>query len=226
MRMSIDWLPLILQTSDPLFPTGAYAHSLGLEEWVRLSGAQGEEGLCAFLELQVLPALTYQELPYLRLVHAAGDLAEVCGLDREINGWKIASELREASVRLGGRRLDIILKTASTPLLASLRQKITAAEMFGHHLTVSAAQYAEVPLRAALMTYLYQSLAGFCVAALKLLRIGQESCQRALRASLLLAEEAIDVSLEITRDCAGWFNPLLEIASMRHETAFERMFIS
>ena len=26
------WLAFVLQTSDPLFPTGAYAHSLGLEE--------------------------------------------------------------------------------------------------------------------------------------------------------------------------------------------------
>ncbi len=32
----LPWLPFLLQTSDALFPTGAYAHSLGFEEIVRL----------------------------------------------------------------------------------------------------------------------------------------------------------------------------------------------
>ena len=224
--MPIDWLPFVLQTSDPLFPTGGYAHSLGLEEWARLSGATGEKDLCDFLGLQILPALTCQELPYLRFIHSAGEIAEICMLDREIHAWKIASELRNASLRLGGRRLDILLKTAPTLLLAALQHKIATADMFGHHLTVSAIQYTGVPLEVALMTYLYQSLSSYCVAALKLLRIGQEGCQRALQAALLRAEDAVQESLEIPRDRAGWFNPLLEIASMRHETAFERMFIS
>lgn len=227
--MPIDWLPFVLQTSDPLFPTGAYAHSLGLEEWVRLSGAAGEAGLVAFLEEQILPALTYQELPYLRFVHAAagaGDLAEICILDCEINAWKIAAETRGASRRLGGRRLDILMKTAPSPLLANLQQKVASAEMFGHHLTISAAQYAGVPLEVALMTYLYQSLSSYCVAALKLIRIGQEGCQRAMTIALTRSAAAVRESRDIARENAGWFNPLLEIASMRHETAFERMFIS
>ena len=38
-----------------------------------------------------------------------------------------------------------------------------------------------VPLRAALAAYFYQSLAAICAAALKLIRIGQDGCQRVLR---------------------------------------------
>jgi len=40
------------------------------------------------------------------------------------------------------------------------------------------------------------------------------------------AKEAVAASLGVAREDAGCFNPLLEIASMRHERAFERLFIS
>ena len=40
------------------------------------------------------------------------------------------------------------------------------------------------------------------------------------------AESTIAASLDIPRASAGWFNPLLEIASLRHERADERLFIS
>lgn len=227
--MSIDWLPFLLRTTDPLFPTGAYAHSFGLEEFLRLSGASCEADLRRFLDLHILPALTYQELPYFRFVHTcsgANDLAGLVTLDYEINAWKIPAELRAASLSLGARRLAILLKTASTPLLSGLAGRIGAGEMRGHHLTVSGAQYAAVPLEAALTAYLYQTLSSYCVAALKLIRIGQEACQRLLAACLERAPEAVSHSLGVERAQAGCFNPLLDIASMRHETAFERLFIS
>ena len=83
-----------------------------------------------------------------------------------------------------------------------------------------------VPLRAALLAYLYQSLAGFSSAALKLIRIGQEGCQRVLKSALENAGTCVETSLAIKREEAGWFNPLLEIAAMRHERANERLFIS
>jgi urease accessory protein len=223
----ISWLPFLLQTSDPLFPTGSYAHSFGLEEFVRLSGASDEAALRRFLDLQILPALENQELPYFRLLHSStGNIPALISLDHEINAWKIPAELRSASLRLGARRLDILLKTASTPLLAEIAARIAARETPGHHLTISAAQYATVPLEAALMTYLYQTLSSYCVAALKLLRIGPETCQRLLTACLKEAPALIQNSLQIDHSQAGHFNPLLEIASMRHQSAFERLFIS
>jgi urease accessory protein len=227
--MSLPWLPFLLQTSDPLFPTGSYAHSLGFEEFVRLSGATDEAALDRFLRFQILPSLTWQELPFLRFAHGfagAGDLAALAGLDHEINAWKLPAELRSASLRLGARRLDILLKTASTPLLAGLARDISAGAMRGHHLTVTGAQYAGIPLEAALAACFYQTLSGYCVAALKLLRIGQEACQRVLCAALAQAPAVLRDSMDVERPRAGCFNPLLEIAAMRHETAGERLFIS
>ncbi|HWB58061.1 MAG TPA: urease accessory UreF family protein [Chthoniobacteraceae bacterium] len=219
------WLPFLLQTSDPLFPTGAYAHSLGLEELARLGVVRDEATLLDFFRAQVIPALAHFELPHLRLAHAAareGDVAALCELDREISAWKVAREARDASAQLGSRRLRALLQIDPCELL----QRCEAELPWKHHVVIYGAQMRDIPLDAALAAYFYLALSGYCVAALKLIRIGQEGCQRALRAALAFAPRAIADSMEIPPGEAGWFNPLLDIASMRHEHANERLFIS
>lgn len=224
----ISWLPFLLQTADALFPTGAYAHSLGFEESVRLGVVRDEASLLAFLQSQIVPAQRRQELPYLRFAFEAADLGEMCAIDREISAWKLARETREASAQLGVRRLKALRTISDAPLLAEFERAIAARDASGHHLIVCALQgrVANIPLEAALATYFYQSLAAICAAALKLIRIGQDGCQRSLRAAAANAPATIRESLTVAREDAGWFNPLLEIAAMRHERADERLFIS
>jgi urease accessory protein len=224
----LSWLPFLLQTSDALFPTGAYAHSLGFEEIVRLGLVRDEASLLAFLREQVLPALRQHELPYLRLACEAEGLEELCTLDGEISAWKLAREAREASAQLGGRRLKALRTIADTPLLAEFARAIAEGRASGHHLVVCGlqARLERLPSEAALATYAYQALAAICAAALKLIRIGQDGCQRALRTAALEIAPTVAASLAVARADAGWFNPLLEIAAMRHERAEERLFIS
>ena len=225
----MNWLPAFLQTSDALFPTGAYAHSLGFEEFARLAPVRDEAGLRAFVESHLLPALRDQELPYLRFAHGcADDPAALCEIDREVSAWKLARETREASTTIGRRRLAALRAVNDLPRYAEFAAAITRGEAHGHHLTVCAVQATGegFPLEAALGAWFYQSIAGACSAALKLIRIGQDGCQRVLRAALAHAEATIAASFDVQRDEAGTFDPLLEMASMRHEFADERLFIS
>jgi len=225
----MNWLPTLLQTSDALFPTGAYAHSLGFEEFSRLAAVSDEAGLRVFVESHLLPALAQQELPYLRFTHEfADDLAALCETDREISALKLACETREASISIGRRRLAALRAVNDLPRYTEFAAAVAHGEAHGHHLTVCAVQAAGegFPLSAALGAWFYQSVAGACSAALKLIRIGQDGCQRVLRAALAHAEATIAISLDVTRDEAGWFDPLFEIAAMRHESANERLFIS
>lgn len=223
-----DHLAFLLQTSDALFPTGAYAHSLGFEEIVRLGLVKNEVTLGEFLHQHLIPAQREHELPYLRFAYEAQEIGEWCDIDREISAWKLARETREASAQLGGRRLRALRTISEDPRLAAFDEAIQQGQAAGHHLIVCAlqAQVESIPLHAALITYFYQSLAAICAAALKLIRIGQDGCQRALRAAAREAGQTVQASLAVAREDAGWFNPLLEIASMRHERAFERLFIS
>lgn len=222
------WLPWLLQTADALFPTGAYAHSLGFEEAVRLGVVRDEPSLADFLRRQIIPAQQQHELPFLRYAFAAPDLAARCAVDREIDAWKLAAEAREASAQLGGRRLAALRKISASAELSDFAAAIGDGRARGHHLVVCAlqARAGAIPLAAALATYFYQSLAAICAAALKLIRIGQDGCQRVLRAALADAADIVEHSLAVERHRAGWFNPLLEIAAMRHARADERLFIS
>ena len=229
MPSDLAWLPTLLQTGDALFPTGAYAHSLGFEEFARLAPVRDEAGLRAFVESHLLPALRDLELPYLRFAHTcADDLAALCEIDREISAWKLARETREASTTIGRRRLAVLRAVNDLPRYADFAAAITRGETHGHHLTVCAVQAAGegFPLSAALGAWFYQSVAGACSASLKLIRIGQDGCQRVLRGALAHAEATIAASLEVAHEDAGTFDPLLEIASMRHEFSDERLFIS
>jgi urease accessory protein len=228
----LAWLPFLLQTADALFPTGAYAHSLGFEETVRLGIVRDEATLGRFLRLQITPALAHLELPYLRWSAEAagrGDIELLCALDREIDAWKLAAETRAASVQLGIRRLKALRVLApDAPVALDFERRIAGGEARGHHIAACGVQaaVAALPLRAALAAYFYQAHAATCAAALKLIRIGQDGCQRVLREACGEAEDAVSRSLRIELCDAGWFNPLLEIASMRHTRADERLFIS
>lgn len=236
MRIDFDapgqWVPLLLQTSDALFPTGAYAHSLGFEESVRLGLARDESTLRDFLIEQVLPAMAAFELPYLRFAREAAmndDFSALAELDAEVGATKLARETREGSVQLGVRRLKALrMILPDDSWLAATEKAVRAGAMAGHHVVICGAQAAAagVPLEAALSAYAYQSVAAVGSAALKLIRIGQEGVQRSLRAATADIPAVVARSLGVTREEAGWFNPLLEIASMRHEHAAERLFIS
>lgn len=196
---------------------------------VRLGVVSNEKTLELFLIEHLVPSLEMQDLPYLRFaMEAAPDLSELCSLDCEIHAWKIAKETREASIQIGRRRLKALRTISDDPLLAAFEAQIEQGNAFGHHICVSAIQAVtqQFPLTAALGVYAYQSLAGACAAAPKLIRIGQDGCQRVLTKAVQQLPATLSESLPIQRERAGCFSPMLEIASMRHAYANERLFIS
>jgi urease accessory protein len=223
------WLPFILQTCDSTFPTGAYAHSLGLEEMVRMEQVSDEKSLFAFLHHHIIPSVIRMDLPLVREARRAalaGDLVDILEIDRIAGALRMARELREASLRIGRRRLSMMVRIHATPLLKAFYDIVLADSCRGHHGVVWGTACMGVPDSVALSAYFYQSISCFCVAAPKLMRMGQEVVQRVLTACLSETAVALDQAGKISRAEIGWFDPLLDIASMRHETANERLFIS
>ena len=236
-QRAFPWLAALLQTADSAFPTGAYAHSGGLETLVALGVVRDARSLSAFLRTRVVPMSGDYELPYLRFAYeaaAAGDLAGLIALDRELAAGKLPRETREASTQVGARRLQTLARVWAAPTAetgvtaAEFAAAVARGEADGHAAVVCGwqAHQLRVPVEAAMTAYLYGSLSGYCSAALKLLRVGQEACQGVLREALALAAPAVARALTVPRDEAGWCDPGLEIAAARHERAFARLFIS
>lgn len=231
-EQSAEWVSALLQVSDPLFPTGAYAYSMGLEQWAATCGYRSGEDLTTFFREHAGPALARLELPYLRFIRSAliaGEWSEVFELEAEIDAWKWASEIREASIAQGRGRLRLLRKLwPSSTAIDQYAAAFAAGEVRGHHLVISAlqAELLAVPDQAALFSYGYQSLANFVSASIKLLRISPESAQIALHAGLQMLPEWVSTAADVEREAAGWFAPAFDISAARHATAFSRLFIS
>jgi len=82
------------------------------------------------------------------------------------------------------------------------------------------------PQVAVLSGVYYASIASLVSAAMKVLRLGQNASQTLLTETLAAAPAVIAVAEKIPVEEIGWFNPWLDIAAARHETADSRMFIS
>ena len=230
---SLDWLASLLQTSDTLFPSGGYAHSYGLEELVAMGQVTDSTSLKRFLHEDVLPTLERLELPYLRFCHEAAlnhDCEALFALDEEIGSWKLTREIREASVSQGRQLLRMLDQVFDDEFARAFARKAIDRESPCHQITVWSILRSSqgAPLESMLIAWVYQSVSTFCSASVKLLRIGEVACQRIIRSCLqpVTVRELVRRSCSVERNDAGWFNPLLDVASARHETAFSRLFIS
>lgn len=221
--VNIDPVLWLLQANDSQYPSGAYAHSYGLEELVEAGVVTDAAGLERFLETQILPALLTFELPYFAEAHAAAgksDTTRLLELDAELDAWRLPAETRDASRRIGSRRLELLRQLAPSPLV----EQHHAACPFSHHLVVTAIELAALPVTHAARAFAFQTVSGFATASMKLMRLGQSACQAVVRRSLDRLGADLDAALSRPPD--GWFNPLLEIASLRHARADARLFIS
>ncbi|MEM9157666.1 MAG: urease accessory UreF family protein [Verrucomicrobiota bacterium] len=227
----LSWLPSMLQTVDPLFPIGSYAHSYGLEEMVSMGIASTAEDLSDYLSLNTETNLSQLELPYLRFTYKAisnQSWTDLALLDRELEASKLSKEIRHASKAQGQQRLKLLSKLRPNPIFQKLSDFRDTGKITPNHVTIYAAESVALgtPLAPALASWAYQALAAPCAAALKIMRIGQEGSQTVLTKHIQNIPNLVETSLSIERDYAGSFNPLLDIASDRHERAFARLFIS
>ena len=213
----------LLQANDTAYPSGSYAHSFGLEELVECGVVETAADLENFIGKQILPALLSFEIPMFARAHAAaaaGDEETLIAIDAELDAWRIPAELRDASRRIGSQRLNLLAQLDPSALVLALRVKSPRC----HHLVVTALELSSLPVAQAARACAFQSITSLTAASMKLMRIGQTACQLIAHRSLLKLGERIDDSL--SRDPDGWFNQLLEIASLRHARAHSRLFIS
>jgi urease accessory protein len=225
------WLASLLQYVDPLFPSGAYAHSLGLEQMIELGVVTAPDDLAAYVREHVYPGARELDLPAARFAWTATSQAEyddLGPLGGEVWAARLPLELREAGRAIGTRRMELLRKLHRWPALEALAEYCEHSPQAGQHVVVHGIQCAcaGIPLRATLDSLIYQSVAAVLVASTKLLRMGQEKSQELLTQLLGDAATVVEASLVVARDNMGAFTPLLDIASARHEIAFSRLFIS
>ncbi len=225
------WLAGVLHASDTFYPTGAYAHSFGLEGLTHEAVVHDRASLRQFLLESVLPSLARTDLPIAaRAWDAAGEpvdfarLRELCFLASALRG---AREPREASEAIGRQRLDLAAMLHGG--VARTVNERAVAEGWPRPACVAAALEARVlgaPREAVLVGLIYAAIAGIVAAAVKLLRLGQNAVHTLIAEVLAETPRLIAGACRLGIDELGTFNPWWDIAAARHERADFRLFIS
>jgi len=228
-----NWLGGLIQTTDTLFPSGGYAHSYGLEEQVSLGLIRSKEHLEEFLIREILPTLERLELPYLRFCYTSSerqDCKDLLELNEEISSWKLTKEIRNAGLSQGTQMLRMIREIYQCEFSQNFEQILMKNNSTCQQITATALlrKAQKSPLEPTLIAWVYQTVSNFCSASIKLLRLGEVACQKLIHRCMTQEnlDKTISESFKIERDEAGFFNPVLDIASARHELAFSRLFIS
>ncbi len=225
------WLVGLLQAGDSFYPTGSYAHSFGLEGLVQEGVIRDRATLREFLFRSVLPSLRQVELPLAAQAWqalGAEDWHRVGELCRLSAALKDPLEIRRATDNIGRQRAELVALLRPQALAEEYLRR-AAAEGWPFSAAVSAALEGRAlgaPRAAVLAGVYYASVASLLSAAMKILRLGQNAAQSLLTEVLAGAPAVIAAAEKVPPDEIGWFNPWLDIAAARHETADSRMFIS
>lgn len=215
----------LLQTTDSLFPTGAFAHSGGLEgltgDGILKTADDAERAIVEILR----HSFARVDLPACGLAHRsalAADVAALLDIDGRIDSLKVPREAREASQSLGRRRIRVV---RSVEEYARLVEKDRTP---GHQAVVTGMHGAleGISREETMLAFAYGTAAGLVSSAMKLLPLGQTRAQALLSRLGESMAETVSAADGLGPEDLGGFLPLLDIAAMRHEIARTRLFIS
>lgn len=232
----------VVQLLDSAFPTGVFSHSFGLETAVQEGRVRTREDLAAWLGEYLAGSLAPTEGigvlwahawagAWMRSGFAAGrEEEDLRALDRRLTAMRLPRESREGSVKIGRRYAQIAEDLYPEAGLGRYRTWIREGVCSGQAAVVHGwicAHLGTTP-EEAVAGHLYAGVNGTVQNALRLAVVGQSAAQSVLRE---LIPEVERHAAEIVRHRPGPEDMasgslLQEIAAMRHETLYSRMFMS
>lgn len=221
----------LLQIQDSAFPIGSYTHSYGMETYIQEDIIRTKEQLVEFCQVYVVQNLVYGDAILIQeAFHAAQarDVGRLIELDELCGAMKLAKESRDASVNIGKQFMRTVAPLIGSPFLLQWKDRIDREEVNGHY-AVLYGIYCEalgVNVFHAVMTFMYASISGLVQNAVRAVPFGQNTGVQALHELLAFVEEAATTVMSLTLDDLANNALGIELASMKHEFLFSRLFIS
>ena len=211
-------LAKLLTWLSPAFPTGAFAYSHGLEWAVEAGDVTGEAALLAWLDDVLRHGAGHADAILVRHAHRAGDaaaLAEVAEMARAA----APSRERRAETLGQGEAFALAAQVWGAPLLQAIEPPAAYPIAVG-----ALARAHGVPEDATTVGLLHAFAANLVGAAVRLVPLGQTAGLRVLAALEPALHEVADAVRTLSLDDIGGAAFRSDIASMRHETQYTRLF--
>jgi urease accessory protein len=212
--------PLIrlLSWLSPAFPTGGFAYSHGLEWAVETNVIRDEHTLREWIDAVIAHGSGRTDTILLRHAHrAATDTAALASLSTLALATGTSRERRAEALDLGRSFMRAAAVWGIPDLPDDTPYAVAVGATAGHH---------HIPEHDAAAAYLQSFAANLISAAVRLVPLGQTAGLRALAALeptiLTTSAETASASLDDLGGCAF----LSDIAAIRHETQYTRLFRS
>jgi urease accessory protein len=209
----------VLQIADSAFPTGAFAHSNGLEAAARL-GEIGE--LDDFVDSALWQA-GYGALPFVATAHDAPE--RLRELDELCDAMLVNAVANRASRAQGRAFAATCARVFDAPhvddAVRARELRVHLAPAFGALLRVL-----EVARREALELHLHGALRSVTSAAVRLGLCGPNEAQRMITARASLLERIVDQCGAMRAEDAAQPAPILDLVSAAHDRLDVKMFVS
>jgi len=223
----------LLQWSDSLFPSGAFAHSFGLESAVDKKKVQDGKELSAWIRAKLMHQVFPCDLVFLAQANnaaKANDAEAIQKIDAVAHAMRLPREIREGAGMIAARMLQTGSVLYEDTFIQSCLRLLSKGQLKGDPAVALGivAVRAEMPLAAASFAYLYMFISGQVSASLRLLPIGQQEGQAIIHELLTWSEKSEELKQHMndpTNEPMS-FMPASEIASMQHETSKVRLFQS
>jgi len=229
MPTDSDYLPLLFQLVDSAFPTGTFAHSLGLETYVQQGKITDSQDFKQLLKNQLIYTIKTGDAIAVAVAHQAAqqaNLPQIIDLDQILSAMKHPQELRKASIQTGKQFARNASQILECEFLHRYVASIRSGACDGHYSVGYGLSTATIPLEMALFGFVHQFIAGQVSAAVRLIPIGATEGQGIIRSLQNNLIDIVDFACKAKLTDLSTFSPALDIRSMQHEQLFHRLFIS
>lgn len=214
----------LLSWLSPSYPVGAFSYSHGLEYAVETGEVSDTVTLTAWLTTVLLSGTGRVDGVLFREAHRAAasqgwdDLQETAALG---NAFQPTAEFALESRAQGAAFVRATRSAWPSPAM----DRIEEDTVYPVAVAVACAAH-DISVEDGLHGYFHAFMSNLVSAAVRLIPLGQSDGQKAIALLETTVAKAADQAMTIPLDDIGSAAPLIDLASMRHETQYTRLFRS